>query len=1162
MKHRIVCVGLLLFLALAMLPLLAQEKTETLPTERVIYIPYQQLEKLIQKTETGIYLPYKDYQKLMEEVDRARRLPPELPALVMISNVNYQGKVVGDFLEINASYTLNVLQKGWHGVTLGLRNVAIKDAQLDGKPALLQWKNDAYELVFESAEPGKRQLDITMVVALVKSLGFRSTAQFYIPRAPIARLTLEIPTAKEEEGQGPKLKIDIYPSLLTKQTFDPGLAKVEALLGNTDEVRIQWESQAERKVEIKQILHAENITRLEIGENFLQLRAKVRYDLIQGDIQKLQLKVPQGFRVLGVSSLQGTAVRDWNLSEQDASLVVNLVEKLADKGENKVDLELELKLEKIFPEMEKKFSIPSLEVLGVEREKGFYTVAVNDLNTIKILQRKDITQIDIPDLPPEVDRQGVQFAFKYLKRPFSLELELEKIEPEYEVFTNVYGYLDESLYKLYAYFQYQVKKSRIFGSKIEIPQGFLLFDVKAYNKDESATLDQIKEYREIDEDVNQEKKHFLSITFKKGIRSERLLLKIHLQRKLDSQEKVREIPLPVFRVEGAAREMGNIGLGVHASYNITTIDKSTKNVSPLDTSELFLQGERPPRELIKTVNIGVRYFDHPITARFKIEKRDPLVTAEIYNYVSVEENVLKNRFRILYTVKYTGVKEFSFTLPEEIAKDVPKSHVSDRNKWIKEIRIDEQKEAKTFLYTVATQRDIVKQEDKDEPYEIYVVYEKKIPQVETNRQLPIGALITQNTKQEHGFIVFKKNNNFSMSFPAELMKGLETADVQDPNYRGEKDSVLAIFKYNAHPYLLTMNLQRLEFEPVLNTVINRLHLSTTVNKDFTTRNEAVVLVVNNSKQMLDFEVPEESKVTSVSRLKQVNAYAQRYDLDRYLESLTWSKSEGKNRYRVNIATNVQKNAPFVLVIKYEGKIGEGNMGYRGKLSMLPLTFAADVPVSYFRWDLGLPYEYQYVCFKSNLMRRYGYDDYGIWSSLAPLFHSGSVDTTEIKQDAETGVIPIYDIQGKLFSFNRLNSGGTISASYAYDNLLYTQELLLFILVCVLMVFVPRTKMLSRLHVFLILLVLSLFLSAFNLQGYEQLYITMLWATLLSGATAILIHWGKLLGEKWSAIKAVVPNKIIRDGKPAAKEAVKKDEATEPAPKETTPPTGEQKQENK
>ena len=1117
----------------------AQEpKDETLPAERIIYIPYQQLEKLIQKADTGIYLPYKDYQKLLDEVDKSRQRPPELPALVLISSANYKGRVVGDFLEITATYNLNILQKGWHGVTLGFKNVAIKEASLDGKPALLRWQADNYELIFESETAGQKQLEVVFVCTLVKSLGFRLTADFFVPRSPIARLSLEIPTPKEEEGQGPKLKIDVYPSLQTKQTFAPGVTQVEALLGNTDEIKIQWESQAERKVEIKQILHAENLSRLEIGENFLQLQAKIAYDLIQGDTQKLMLKIPKGFRVLSVSSVQGSGVRDWSVNESESSLLVNLIEKLSDHGENKSDMELAIKLEKMFSDMEKKFAIPSLEVLGVEREKGFYTIAVNDLHTIKIIQRKDITQIDIADLP-ERDRDGVQFAFKYLKRPFSLEVELEKIEPEYELFTNVYAYLDETIYKLYGYFQYQVKKSRIFGTKIEMPQGFLLFDVKAYNLAEPGALnvDQIKEYREVDEEVNKEKKHFLAITFKKGIRSDKLVVRVHLQRKLDAQEKTREIPLPVFRVEGAAREMGNIGLGVHSSYNITTVEKSQKNISPLDIGELFQQGERPPQTVIKNINIGIRYFDHPIAATFKIEKRDPLVTAEIYTYVSVEESVLKYRIRLLYTVKYTGVKEFAFTLPEEIAKDVPKSHISDKQRWIKEIRREEQKEAKTVLYTILTQRDVLRQEDKDEPYEIQVVYEKKIPQVEISKQIPIFELITQNTKQEHGFIVFKKNNNFSMEFSSEA-KGVERADVQDPNYRGEKDGVLAIYKYTVHPFQLVMDLQRLEFEPVLNTVINRLHLSTTVNKDHTTRSEAVALLINNSKQMLDFEVPEGSKVTSVSRLKvfpaQIGTYPQRYEIDRHLESLTWSKSDGPNKFRVNIAANIQKNTSFVVVIKYEGKLQDGEMQYRGKFALTPLTFPTDVPVSYFRWDLGLPHEYQYVWFASNMVSRrfYNSDQYGIWNSLYPLFHSGQVDNSEIKQDAETGVIPLYDIQGKLFSFTRLNGGGYVKTCYVYNNWLYVLELFFFVVVCSLIFWVPKIYKVSRLTVFMTITIVCLFLSSFNWQGYQQIYETMLSAALLSGGVAIVVHWGKLLGNRMLTWPVRKPNNLVRDAQPA------------------------------
>lgn len=1121
------------------------KKEDNVNVERVIYIPYQQLEKLIQKTETGIYLPYKDYKNLLEELERLRQKPADVPTTVLISNALYQSRVVDDFLEVASSYTLNILDKGWYGLVLGFKNVAIKEALLDSKPALLRWKDGNYELFVESSEPGKKQLEVSFVVPLIKSQGLGASTTFNVPRAPIARLLLEIPVKEDEQAS--RLKVDIYPSLLTRQSVAPGVAKLETLLGNTEEIRIQWESQAERKVEIKQILHAENASRLEVGENFLQVHAKIRYDLIQGDINKLQLKLPTGFRVLLVNPLQGIGIRDWAVEEQDNLLVVNLLEKIPERGENKVDAELEVKLEKVFSETEKKFNIPSLEVLGVERERGFYTILVNELHTLKMLQRRDIAQIDLNELPPYVDRQHIQFAFKYLKRPFSLEVELEKIEAEYEVLTNIAAYLDDTMFRLYGNLQYQVKKSLIFGTKVEIPQDFLLLEVKAYNleKAEEQYRDQIKEYREFEEEVEKEKKRFLALTFNKGIRSEKLALRIRMQKKLP-EEKVREFSLPVLRAEGAKRDTGNIGIGVHPSFNITTIEKSQRNLFPLDVRELFLQGDKPPSQPIP-VNIGLRYFDHPVASRFKVEKRDPLVTAEVYHYVNTEDTMVKHQFHILYTVKYTGVKEFCFSLPADIAKEVPTSRISEtKNKWIKEIRTTEQKEDNRVLYTIVTQRDVL-HKDNEEPYEIQVSYDNKIGQIETSKQISMFELITHNTKQEHGFIVFKKNNNFSLDFVA--LKGLDATDIHDPNFKQpSKEGILAIFKYPAHGYQLTMRLQKLQFEPVLNTLVHRLHINTTLNNDLTSKNEAVVLLINNRKQMLDFEVPEGSTVTSVARLKQMPPrayYGNRYrrdELVNYMEDLKWFQGDQKNRFRVNIATNVQKNAPFVLIINYDTKISQNGMGYRGKFLTNAITFT-DVPVTYFTWDLGLPTEYQYVRFKSNLVRQFTYE-YGIWNPLVDLFAIGQVDTSIIKPDAETGVIPIYDLQGKVFSFSRLAGGGYIQVSYCDLYWLRTWKLLIFLLICGLLVGIPRLLKISRLSVFLVMLVFSAFLTSLNLQGYEDLYLTMLWSTFLVGTTAAVISFGKFLGAKLAQGVSPKAGHIIRDTQSSKKEAATKSE--EPA----------------
>ena len=1206
--------SLMLFLSIAMvlagfLPAQNPPDDSDKVKERIIYVPYHQLQKLVQKQDTGIYLPYQDYRKLVDELERLRQRPPQLPTLVVISNVSYQGQVHGDFLEVQSEYHLDILKSGWHGVELGFKNIAIKEATLDGQPALLKLQKNSYQLVFKSERPEKRRLRMVFVVPIQRQHSLQATVQFHVPRAPIARLNLQIPLGEDEQKKS-GMKVEVSPSILTNTKIAGKFIQVTALLGNTEQVKISWETQAQRKIEIQNIVHAENITRLEIGENFLQLHCQIIYDMIQGSMSQLQLKIPQGFRVFAVTSTRGVGIRDWTIASKTNTLLINLHSQLVDLGEGNTDLALLIKLEKISKKGETQFLLPAVEVLDVEREKGFYTIAINDLHTLKILERRDITQVDVNDLPTQVSRQGIQFAFKYLKRPFVLKLELEKIQPEYEVSANIYSYSDETLHKLYAYLHYDIKKSRIFGTRIEIPTGFILLDAQAYDcalrSKRERQRDRVKEYRERKENG----KKFLEITFQKGIHSSRLFIRLHLRQKFAKEEKVREIDLPVFRVAGARREIGKIGIGVKSSFHITTIDKSQKNVFPLDPGELLTEARRmlPARKLPPQarVNIALRYFDHPIAARFRIEKRDPLVTAEVYNYIDVAENVLKYQFQIFYQVEYTGVKEFSFTLPKhypgdskrEIASQVTKSRISDTANLIKEIKISAAEKGKNQVsYTIHTQREVLGQ------YQVNIAYEEKIGAIETSRRLPVFELITGNTRREHGFIIFLKNNNFSLDFD---WKGLEVSDVNDPAFakKGKKQGVLTLFKYSEHGFQLVMQLQKLSFEPVLNTVINRLHISTSVNKDFTTKNEAVVWLTNNRKQMLEFKVPEGSEVTSVARLQNLQIfnirrnyryqldqgqisynlrnefyrhgyalshntritridkgrkwivvdYNHRYtypivndneknrlhvykifsshyrhpdagEIDKYFKALTWSKSDSAWQFKVNIATNVQKDEPFILLIKYNCRVKKGEMEQHGQFALKPIDFI-EVPVTYFTWDLGLATEYRYVWFHSNLMRT-RYRQYGLWTVITPLLQTASLDTSVIDQDAEAGVVPMYPIKGKIFSFTRLNGGGYINVYYLDNNRFYALNLLAFLLPCLLIALLPKTKFVGRLSLVFTLAALFLMLSTINWQGYQDLYLSAFAGTLFAGTGAAVIRVFEVIGARLAVVSKPTPHRLIR-----------------------------------
>lgn len=1287
---QILLVSLLAMFAAA--PALAQQVPPEKKAERVIYIPYRQLEKLM-KADAGIYLPYTDYQKLLAELDDLRQQPPELPKVVLISDAVYRARVNGDFIEVKASYTLNILKEGWHGLGLGFGGVAIREAKLAGEPALLHWQEaeQRYELVVKSDKSEEQALEVDFVTPVVKSPDAQNSASFSVPRSPIARLFLEIPLGAEQKALG--IKVDLPGGWITRQTSRNGSVEIEAILGNAGDIKIFWEAEAQRKVEIKTVLRAENMSRLEIGENSLRLAVDVRYDVIQGELDSLKLKVPEDFTVREVKSVKGAPVGPW--SREGDILAVNFLEKLVNREEKQPDLILRVELEKSITSLARELSVPSVEILGAESEEGIYTIVGNEFYTLKEIPGKTgIMQIDVADLPDYV-RSDVQFAYRYFHRPFTLKVELEKIKLEYETHTNVYAYLDKSVVKLYACLQYDVKKSQIFSARVQVPKDFSLLDVRAMDLDspeqgnylfnlgtahqqdlnagkvtdgirrtfqgnkyplaeaavarvkkqsaqwtiidgpkvylvvrsgnalnvydghcpnqiqnrkiedrgellfrldlkQEEDLNAAKVSQELRQAFDKEKRalaesasvkvhktgahwelsdgereyvvvraetalevyrggSFLIIVFKKGVRSEYLAVRISMQKKLEGEPEEREIELPVFRVAGAKRETGNVGMEVHPTYRITTKDETKKNVAALDIADLFRVGDPPPFKAKESINLGFQYIltseDEVIAARFKMEKKKPEVTATVYDYISVEDNALKHDFQICYKVKYASTREFAFSLPEGIAKEVTKDHLSDNRTPTTHKQIEEDRENHRFVYKLETAQDV----KDNETYQLNVSYTQKIRSLDTPQPVESIDLATRDTKQEDGFIVvIKKEGNVFLR--VRRVEKLEPVDPEDPKYQGKKDGVFKIFKYNEPGYKLEMEIEKLEFEPVLNTVINRLHISTSVNKDYTTNNKATLLILNNQNDRLDFELPdgilEKPMVYWLSSIPSSETRTYRaHELEPYLRPLPLIKieeakgTEDKKRQvgQVNIASHVPKNAPCVIVISYRTRLEEGEMGYRGKFSLQPVTF--EVPVTNFTWDLGLPQEYEYLWFESDLARdierewqrgegdptqsafRHPYT-YGIWRVIDPLRTGRAVDTTHIKAGADTGVTAIYDVQGKIFSFSRLRGGGYINVSFSSPAWTRTVELAIFVLACAIIAFLPRFYKVSRLSLVLALSVVALFLSSLNLQGYQALYLPALYGSLAAGAVAVAAVMKRKVGTV--EFNAKKPHTLVRD----------------------------------
>ena len=138
------------------------------------------------------------------------------------------------------------------------------------------------------------------------------------------------------------------------------------------------------------------------------------------------------------------------------------------------------------------------------------------------------------------------------------------------------------------------------------------------------------------------------------------------------------------------------------------------------------------------------------------------------------------------------------------------------------------------------------------------------------------------------------------------------------------------------------------------------------------------------------------------------------EIDKYFKALTWSKSDTAWQFKVNIATNVQKDEPFVLLIKYNCRVKKGEMEQQWPvLTQTDRFYRCAGNLFYLGFGPGYRISLCLVPFQPNA---HPLSPVWAWSVITPLLHTASLDTSVIDQDAESGVVPIYPIKGKIFLF--------------------------------------------------------------------------------------------------------------------------------------------------
>ncbi|MCI0342115.1 MAG: hypothetical protein L0216_13390 [Planctomycetales bacterium] len=1044
-------------------------------TPDTVYVPYKDLEKVFESEGQGVFLPWKQFQKLWTK-DRPPGLAPTLdpPVPAAVTGAEYSGTVDGNVAQFTAAYDVQVLAEKWTTLPLAFGNLALSGVTIGGGPpgALLTTAGGSHAFLAPGA--GTYRLEVRFAARVEEKPGLR-TISLGVPAAPRSRLDLTIP--------GADLGVDLEPNLAA--TVGPGTAagttRVLAFLGPAEKIGVTWKPRARPGAARKPLVFAKTDTAVRVEEGAVQARASIAYTILQAPAEAFEVKFPADYQVL---SLEGPNVRDWEARTEAGSRIVAV--RLHSPVED--TYALTLLLERLARDVTGDVPVPQVEAVGAERERGIVAVGLAPSLSAAVGRSEGLAQADPAEVPkdllPHLPDGKAALAFRFLGGARSLSLAVSRVLPRVLAETATLLSVTETRLAVRGLLALTVERSGLFAVRVVIPAGYVPQDVGP----EAA----VEDWRVSPHAEGQ----LLSVDLRRQTLGS-LRLQLHLQRGRDKTAGAAD--LPVLRVLDAEKETGHLGVALPEGFRATTDEVTLKGFRPVDMAKVVEAGVRAgPGE---SLALGFVYARHPLGGSVKVEKREAHVTARVHTHLGVEENVLKVRHLVRYTIQYAGVKEFRVSLPATL----PAAEVHVEGKDVKEKKPPAPSaDGKTNVFAVTLQG------DQSGTYDLEVRHEMKLGDLPAGRSVEkaIPELTVLDVFSEDGTIAVTKAANIVLEAKPENLEYVDPRELPGPL---QNLGAVVSLRYVAHPTSLALLVTKYDFAKTLATSVNHLHLNVVATNDATLRAECLLEVQNVQRQNLALRMPAGAKVLSVTV-----AGVER----------PWSKGGTPDEILVDLSPSgaqpVPRGGAFLVRLRYDGVEG-GGLGIGGSLSVeTPEILSSETgesapPVARETLDLYLPVEdLRTLSFSTNMRR--GDVPRSVWGWLSRTLGLGEPPreaavaqeaARRIQSGARAGAGGVTHVlhlpaTGR-HPFVRMDGGGRVAVRYLAVRAGQGADVVVFLAVLGLAFWLPWKGKVARLPAVATPAVAALLLSAVS-----EAATPFAWAMTLGAGTAALGWLGQYL----------------------------------------------------
>ncbi|MEZ6130868.1 MAG: hypothetical protein R3C59_19535 [Planctomycetaceae bacterium] len=890
----------------------AQEETDNAATpakedgglaewDRLIYVPFKELQKVFDNQDASAVIPYAEYLELLKTYMNRDNAAAKSPDAVITSSA-FTGQVEKDVVRLQAEFRITVLKEdGWAHLPVTFGQSAVgKVTSSDEKNVLLRGVgNGKYELLLKTA--GQQTVTVELLAAVKTSPENRSFV-IECPAVGISELTLTIPE--------PEQSVEIAPLqvLLPTEGDNKEQTVVKASLGATERFEVRWNPEAGSKPIMDLLTSATNRSQVNVESGLIQSTTSLTYEVLRGELTAVTVMAPADARIIDVVSSAGR-IRSWKaeaVGETHQAIQIELLTPVTDRFQ--VDIQSERTPDSDTFQLIGKSDdgrLHGIHADGVVRESGQIGLTTDSSLTMVVKSQSGVKRIG----SGEVNKGGPPTSsqvWEFSGTTGSLVVQTRPVEPRLLVDQATRIIFDDDELKLATTLTYTVERAGVFQLNLSYPESLTIDTVRA---------DGMSEFN-VDRDAGQ---LTLSLTQK---RLGKIAVNITAHQAFDATAEGTETDVPTITPLNVEREDGRLEVFAPQFLDVVTIDEKLSGLFPTESN---------------TANVGRavrvsswKYTQRPFALAVRTTPRPAQLAASVATTASVEPDVMKVSSVLTYSVRNAGIDTYRIAVPEAIADDIrfrslnPGHTIQQRDKATEAVD-------GWVTWTLILQDEITGTIQLAADWEVPLEELKDATVEQTLRLEPVRVLLPftgeqadkrkVTLNQTRGEIRLLRHESLSISADGEgdTMEKIDVRELELMPQTGYQ-----AFRYFAQPVSADIAIRKHEIHKVVETVVARAAVEIVTDKQRLANYRCRCRITSSQRQRLRIDLPVEAELQAPMLNSRRTTFEEAGDVE-------LSDEDGWKAYYVNISREGTSDEEFLLLFQFRCPIaGDSALPYEGR----------------------------------------------------------------------------------------------------------------------------------------------------------------------------------------------------------------------------------------